>query len=184
MTNESSTSHKICTPARRGASPVQKAAAPGLAGTPLAALLLATLIAMGAATCDDAPESRASAGGPGDVPAALISGRTLDDGRAAINVDVPSRHHAYLDAGKHGNLIPIGFDWQGLSPEPEQVTAPVGERDEDVQAQVLRGSGTYVFKAGGENAPPFAGRSLRVRSQICDEDKGICYRPTWTDVKL
>ncbi|MEQ9367074.1 MAG: hypothetical protein RIF32_22760 [Leptospirales bacterium] len=151
--------------------------------TPVLAGLLA--LATIAAGCDgDASKSRAGAGGPGDVPTAAVSAQVNPDGRASIRIDVPSRHHAYLDAGEHGNLIPIGFDWQGLTPEPKTVQAPAGEHDEEVKAQVLRGSGTFVFEGGSEQAPTFAGRSLRVRSQICDEDKGICYRPTWTEVSL
>lgn len=152
----------------------------GFAALALTGLLGAALLAT--AACDG--ESKAGARGPGDVPAAAISGRVLENGQAEIRVDVPSRHHAYLDAGEFGNLIPVGFDWQGLSPEPQAVSAPEGVRDDEVKAQVLRGQGSFVFAAGGEGAPEFAGRSLRVRSQICDEDKGICYRPTWTDVTL
>lgn len=148
----------------------------------LTGLLLSGMILSG---CDgDSP--RAGAGAPGDVPAAAISGRVLENGHAEINVQVPSRHHAYLDAGEHGNLIPIGFDWQGLTPEPATVQAPTGEHDDEVKAQVLRGNGIFVFESGAENAaaPALAGRTLKVRSQICDEDKGICYRPTWTEVSL
>lgn len=144
------------------------------------ALLITLLAAFGVTRCDgDASNERAA----GDVPAAAFAARVLGDGQVEINVNVPSRHHAYLDAGEYGNLIPLAFDWQGLTPEPKITAAPTGEHDEEVKARVLRGNGRFVFQFAPP-APDLQGRTIKVRSQICDEDKGICYRPTWTDVSL
>lgn len=144
---------------------------------PIFAILLSTAVL--AATCGDgsADETKSRATAP-LVPAAEFTGRTLDDGRIQITAVVPDRHHAYLNSGDDGNLIPIFFQWDGPAPEP--VTTPPGERDEDVKATVLRGQGVFVFQPGADGAP----EGVKVQSQVCDEDKGICYRPLWQDVSL
>lgn len=150
----------------------------------LSALTLAALLVLGAA-CGDDPGAPASSGF-NDVPDVTLSGRILTDRQQIeIEVAVPNRHHAYLDSGIHENLIPIAFEWQG-EPAPELATAPSGEQDDEVKARVLRGTGRFVFAAGADQIAALQGANpaVRVRSQICDEDKGICYRPTWNALKL
>ena len=139
--------------------------------------ILAILVSAALSCGDAADDAKARATSP-LVPAAEFSGRTLDDGRIQITAIIPDRHHAYLDSGDEGNLIPIFFQWDG--PAPEKVTAPPGERDEDVKARVLRGQGVFVFEPGAAGTP----EGVKVQSQVCDEDKGICYRPLWQDVSL
>ena len=146
----------------------------------ITATICFVLLTLGTAACD---QGAAGSGGPGDIPEATFSARALPDGSLEIQAQIPPRHHAYLDAGDHGNLIPIAFDWQGLEPAPEKVSTPAGVRDDAVGAQVLRDGGRFVFKAGAD-AEDLNGKTVKVRSQICDEDKGICYRPTWTDVRI
>jgi hypothetical protein len=142
-----------------------------------AGALLAVLLLLPGASCED--PGRASAGG--EVPEAGFHGRILPDGQTIeIVASIPPRHHAYLDAGDEGNLIPIGFDWQDLTPEPVALSMPTGERDEDVKARVLRGDGRFQF----QHSTVSPGVQVRVRSQICDEDRGVCYRPTWNEVEL
>lgn len=108
---------------------------------------------------------------------------TLTDGKLHVQLQIPERHHAYLDGGREGNLIPVTFDWQGWASGPEQtpktVQAPLGEEDADSGARILRGEGTFIFQAKETPAPA----DFRVRVQICDEVKGVCYRPAWYPVK-
>lgn len=151
----------------------------------VATIALFTLAGLGTACSDDS--APASSGGFNDVPDVTLSGRILsDDKLVEIEVDVPNRHHAYLDAGEYGNLIPIAFEWQGAEPEPKFLMGPSGEQDDEVKAKVLRGLGRFVFEIKAEQIAQLesASPALRVRSQICDEDKGICYRPTWNELKL
>ncbi len=35
----------------------------------------------------------------------------IENNKIIIKVQIPKDHHAYLDAGKDNNLIPIQFDW-------------------------------------------------------------------------
>ncbi len=149
----------------------------------LTGLMLAALLGLSAGCNDDS--SAPASSGFNDVPDVTLTGRVLADRQQIeIEVDVPSRHHAYLDSGKYENLIPIAFDWQAGS--PELTTAPAGEQDDDVNAKVLRGKGRFVFAVQADQIAALtdASPAVRVRSQICDEDKGICYRPTWNELKL
>jgi len=92
-----------------------------------------------------------------------------------LEVLVPPGHHAYLDAGKEGNLIPVSFRWDGSA--PNLTLAPLGEFDEQVRATVLRGRGQWQFEKGAATA-------VTVRSQICDEKIGLCYPPSETRAML
>lgn len=115
------------------------------------------------------------------LPQPTVTAR-LQGGKLQVQFQVPSRHHAYLDEGREGNLIPISFDWQGWSEKDAPLKAvqlPPGEPDADSGARVLRGEGTFVFEP--RHTPPQT--DFRVRVQICEEVKGVCYRPTWIAVK-
>ncbi len=118
---------------------------------------------------------------PQGVPQPSVSAK-LAEGTLSVTVSVPARHHAYLDSGREGNLIPVTFDWKAWTesgqPEPTIVDRPEGDIDEDTGARILRGEGVFAF-----TVPPTArSADFRVRVQICDEIKGICYRPAWHDV--
>lgn len=107
----------------------------------------------------------------------------LADGKLHVHLSIPSRHHAYLDAGREGNLIPVTFDWKGWGENPAEspkaIQSPAGDVDADSGARVLRGEGTYVFQP--KTNPSL--QEFRVRVQICDEVKGVCYRPAWYSLK-
>ncbi len=138
--------------------------------------------------CSDGP----SESGPSKMSLPRISvksGLNQETGTIRFQVNVPQGHHAYTDTGDSGNLIPVTFQWENLHKEtglnlslPELVTDPPGSRDEEFQARVLRGSGTFEFKA--EDVQKYSGKTLSVRSQICDEKTGICYRPETVQVTL
>ena len=104
-----------------------------------------------------------------------------------VNIKIPRGHHAYLDRGRDGYLIPISFDWKplkknGMTKNPILKMKPNGEYDTKNRATVLRGNGVYIFKSRKEPFPE--GGKFRVRSQICDERLGQCYPPVFQEVKI
>ncbi|MCE9598444.1 MAG: hypothetical protein K8S54_10790 [Spirochaetia bacterium] len=113
---------------------------------------------------------------------AVLRAKTL-----TISVQVPAGHHAYLDPGKDGTFIPISFQWDellkeiGLTKAPGMKTGPSGEPEAESGAKVLRGKGDFVFE--GE-LDKLAGKTIQIRSQICDDVKGICYRPSIQAVEI
>lgn len=128
-----------------------------------------------------------SSNGDGELPAASFN-TSISGSSLTIAISVPDHHHAYLDRGEEGNLIPVQFYWEDfveagiLETEPEPISAPEGVFDEDERAIVLRGEGEYVFEIG--NAGELSGETLRARTQICDEIRGVCYRPENHDIQL
>ena len=127
-----------------------------------------------------------------DPSTASIQAQISKNDQLEIRVAIPANSHAYLDKGKEGNLIPITFDWQtlvnkgSLSEFPRLVAAPKGQYDKKVEATVLRGEGLFVFASKKTNtlSSTLAGEQIRIRTQICDEVEGICYRPKWTQVVI
>lgn len=100
-----------------------------------------------------------------------------------FRIEVPDHHHAYLDSGKENNLIPIQFDWSGLiqnqilTKEPELLSKPKGEFDNEVQATVLKGSDVFIFRIPEEAVDQLKNQKVNIKVQICNEITGICYRP-------
>ncbi|MBL8018206.1 MAG: hypothetical protein JNM27_00955 [Leptospirales bacterium] len=131
-------------------------------------------------------EKPSSTGEDKNNPHQTKSTALLNDQSLTISVQVPAGHHAYLDAGKEGSFIPISFQWDellketGLPVAPKMKTAPTGEPEAESGARVLRGKGDFVF----EGNPKLAGQKVQVRSQICDDVKGICYRPSLQSVEI
>ena len=110
-----------------------------------------------------------------DLPEATLHASILDSGDIDVRIAVPDRHHAYLDAGREGVLIPVSFDWDlpGQAAAPKTTVAPIGDMYEDAGARVLRGMGRWVFQpAQGVDTG-----EVKIRTQICDEVKGVCYPP-------
>lgn len=104
---------------------------------------------------------------------------------ALLRVHVPANHHAYLDKGPSGAFIPVTADWEALvkggkiSAAPALLRSPAGTLDKDSGAMVLRGTGEYEYKG---SLAELAGLAVQVRTQICDDVKGICYRPKTQNV--
>ena len=123
---------------------------------------------------------------------AEIRAQLQGKGQLKVDLKLPPHSHLYLDRGLRGNLIPVSFDWQPvlkkglLKKAPELASAPQGEYDKDVEAKVLRSQGSFVFSLAqdGTVTQGLAGQTLRVRTQVCNEVEGICYRPKWTDVQI
>lgn len=111
---------------------------------------------------------------PATKPAVKVKALSTKDS-ILVELLIPEAHHAYLDAGKEGNLIPVSFRWEGGSPALS--LAPMGEFDEKVHAKVLRRQGQWKFEKGTATA-------VTVRSQICDEKIGLCYPPSETRAAL
>ena len=112
-------------------------------------------------------------------PQARISA-SVDDDTLTVFVAIPEGTHAYLDRGREGVLIPVSFDWKDIKAKP--VLAPDGEFDELVRATVFRGEGSFVFKV--EDARTLKGSVFRVRTQLCNDELGICYPPSWQEVEI
>jgi len=115
------------------------------------------------------------------MPAASAEAKILGADSFRVTVNVPERHHAYLDRGKDGNLIPVQFDWTGFAPQPAPRSSPAGEYDDTVRAQVLRGSGNFDFQA---DTASLRKKTFSMKIQICDEVKGLCYRPNDISVEI
>lgn len=128
-----------------------------------------------------------SPGRPPEDEHAAVSEIALTDQGAVMRVKVPENHHAYLDSGPEGSFIPVAADWAALvkagslERAPDLASAPAGTLDKDSGAKVLRGTGEFVFKG---NLKSLAGKTVQVRTQVCDDLKGICYRPRIQDVTL
>jgi thiol:disulfide interchange protein len=100
----------------------------------------------------------------------------------AVTITAPAGHHAYLDAGKDGSLLPIAIDLsalEGAGLQVREVARPKGEQDDTYGARVLRGDGIFRYritatpraKAGTRTVP------VTVRSQVCNDANGSCYFP-------
>ena len=117
------------------------------------------------------------------IEAHIDSKKTL-----VVSITIPPAHHAYLDRGKEGYLVPISFQWKEflgsgmLKREPRLKSAPAGTYDKEVQATVMRGTGLFIFEIRDSNWP--IGKSFNVRSQICNEILGQCYPPAIQQIIL
>lgn len=147
----------------------------------LISLVAALLLAFLSAGCTDSEQSGVSTG----TPEATIRATSLQD-TIVVSVSIPRDHHAYLDKGPQGNLIPVSFDWSPalesgkLAGEPSLTEKPEGEQEEKIGALVLRGTGEFKFS--GDSPKP--GAEVRVRTQICNDVTGMCFRPTWQTVSI
>ncbi|MHB9106427.1 MAG: protein-disulfide reductase DsbD family protein [Armatimonadota bacterium] len=99
-----------------------------------------------------------------------------------IRVTPPAGHHAYLDTGKDGVLLPVEINPSALEQagiQVRSVSTPKGEWDTQYGATVLRGEGVFRYaltalpaaKAGSVEY------AIEVQSQICNDDTGACYFP-------
>ena len=119
------------------------------------------------------------------IPSAAITASAVAD-QITVEVKIPEGHHAYLNEGPHGNLIPVAFDWKSavesgkLASEPVMKKSPAGETESLTGALVLKGTGDFIFDS--PTSP--VGINLRVRTQICNETSGTCYRPEWQQVTV
>lgn len=115
----------------------------------------------------------------------------IQNEKIIIKIQIPKDHHAYLDSGKDGTLIPVQFDWsdfiqkQILSKEPQLTAKPSGEFEEDVKATVFRGEGIFEFNNSEYLNPDSLDKGiLKIKIQMCNDVSGICYRPKIYDVKF
>ena len=106
-----------------------------------------------------------------------------------IAVHIPQYHHGYLDAGDEGLLIPLTFTFPDLEAKKiriEELSRPVGKRDNTVHATVLRGNGQFTFNLDAGAAPLAADEifSGNLLYQICNDKTNICYAPRKINVPL
>ncbi len=105
-----------------------------------------------------------------------------------IHLKLPPHSHVYLDRGERENLVPVSFDWKSmlqkgwLSKEPQLISQPKSQHDKKVKASVMRKEGSFIFIGKPQEIDGLVGKELRVKTQVCDEVKGICYRPEWNSI--
>ncbi len=130
---------------------------------------------------------------PPEVKAELVGGSVTigrgGSGTFRIVVQVPPRHHGYLDRGDSGWLIPMTFTFAGLEERGAKVSmisGPAGKRGERWRATVLRDKGEFIFRvdAAGVRLPAGAVIPASLRYQICDELTNVCYPPEEIDIPL
>lgn len=108
-------------------------------------------------------------------------------GEFIIRVSVPKDHHAYLDKGDKGMLIPLSFDFAGVESvgyKISSVSKPKGEYDNEVNATVLRGTGEFKFSIKRVKGREFIIPPIKATSQICNDITKICYFPNTDDIPL
>ncbi len=99
-----------------------------------------------------------------------------------VRVTPPFGHHAYLDTGKDGTLLPIEIHLTALAQAGLQVRTigtPKGEWDALFGATVLRREGVFRYQL---SATPRAQAgthdyAVTVNSQLCNDTNGACYFP-------
>jgi len=109
----------------------------------------------------------------------------LEAGKAvnfAVKIVPPPGHHAYLDAGKDGALLPIEINLDALRQAGLQALPagkPKGTWDEQIGATVLRGEGTFRYQLTARPEVKAGTRNfvITVRSQVCNDTNGACYFP-------
>jgi thiol:disulfide interchange protein DsbD len=106
-----------------------------------------------------------------------------------IAVQVPPDHHGYLDKGDEGLLIPFSFTFAAVEERGIRVTMvsrPTGERDDKVQATVLRGDGEFVFRLDADTTTGILEGTFPtvLRYQICNDVTNICYPPRTSQITL
>ena len=158
-------------------------------------LLTALLLVWGGlfitAACKPAGESSDNTpdinrGGASLQPRETIDAITTGADGLEIRIKVPANHHAYLDSGKSGFLIPVTFLWDelkkqgGIKTTPKLELAPTGVYEKEFEATVLRGAGIYKFS--GPRWP--RGKTFRVKSQICNDISKVCYKPAIQEIKI
>ena len=99
-----------------------------------------------------------------------------------VTVHIPRLHHGYLDAGDEGLLIPLTFSFPDLEARKiyiQEMSRPVGERDNTAHATVLRGRGEFIFNLDATAAALTADElfSGNLLYQICNDETNICYPP-------
>ena len=99
-----------------------------------------------------------------------------------LHITIPPDHHGYLDTGDEGFYLPLAFTFTPLEERGVQVTEisrPIGTREEQVGATVLRGTGEFTFRLETTNRTVLAGDTIPVmlRHQICNDITNVCYAP-------
>lgn len=131
---------------------------------------------------DHAPDKLTAPG----IPAASVQARA-GIGQIKIKVEIPANHHAYLDSGPEELFIPLSFNWASLLKEkqiakkPEKIQAPKGEREKS-GVHVLRGMGDFIFAV--PESMKLQGKTIKVRTQLCDDIQGVCYRPQQSEITI
>ncbi|MCP5008262.1 MAG: hypothetical protein GY941_30660 [Planctomycetes bacterium] len=114
--------------------------------------------------------------------------RLGEKGYFSVKVVVPRDHHAYLDEGDDGYFIPLQFEFANLVKSGFRVKVvemPEGDREENVNANVLRGENTYRFSI--EKSGAFSSNDdlqIDLRYQLCNDISSVCYLPATISFSL
>ena len=122
---------------------------------------------------------------PATVVRAAPAALSLKAGAPAeftVRVAPPVGHHAYLDTGKEGVLLPVEISLSALEQagiRVRSVAKPKGEWDEHYGATVLRREGIFRYQLTARPAAKVgtAEYAIEVQSQVCNDATGACYFP-------
>jgi thiol:disulfide interchange protein DsbD len=129
-----------------------------------------------------------------DIPKAELKVEALNAGKwpaeFKIILDVPIDHHAYLDKGDENIYIPVTIDPSNKLATSQlkidSLQSPVGVRDEEVKASVLRGQGEFKLSLVPLSSKPLISNALEmdVNYQLCNDITHVCFRPQTAKVGL
>lgn len=122
-----------------------------------------------------------------EIPKAELTVEALNTGKwpaeFKVVLGVPADHHAYLDKGDENIYIPVTIDPKNKLAESQLKIAglqnPVGVRDEEVKATVLRGIGEFKVSLVSMDSKPLVSNALEmdVSYQLCNDITHVCFRP-------
>lgn len=103
-------------------------------------------------------------------------------GKINITVIVPEDHHAYIDRGKEGVLLPVEADFSALERagiRVVQISKPEGVWDDKAEATTFRDNGIFEYRAEPTPAAEIGETeyTINLRVQICNDITGTCYFP-------
>lgn len=122
-----------------------------------------------------------------EIPKAELRVEALSSGKwpaeFKITLGVPADHHAYLDKGDENIYIAVAVDPSNkLAANQLKIASlqnPVGVRDEEVKAMVLRGDGEFKLALVPLNSKPLNSNAIEldVNYQLCNDITHVCFRP-------
>ena len=152
-------------------------------------ILMALWMSLGLSTATPAGAQLAFNGAEKSLPEVQVTvvGQDLllhqaESNLLRLSITIPPDHHGYLDTGDEGFYLPLAFTFTPLEERGVQViglSRPIGTREEQVRATVLRGTGEFTFRLETTDHTILAGHTLPItlRHQICNDLTNICYAP-------
>ncbi len=129
-----------------------------------------------------------------DIPVAGLEATLINTGqtpsRYRIRFTVPTDHHAYLSSGEGNIYLPVSLDANGELAQQglrmTQIEQPEGVYDAFAKAQVLRGTGDFLFTLTATEPAKTTQQTvqLSVKYQLCNDVTHVCFRPKTASLQL